>query len=517
MRRRRERDITIPRGGDAMQSRGDARAGKESVKPVSPADAAPVMPQIPSAQVPDHIEDTASSVMPIETHTASKHRAAKAIGIIIGIIVALGVIGGAAAYITYQMGFWGDVEVPDVMGLNESQATKRLADAGFLAESHEEKVDEGYGTVTSMEPKAGQAARHDSVVMIGIGQQRIMPDVIGLKPDEAKNMLVAEGSKVEPTIEYRVSVDQDEDTILESYPEAGTTIKSTDEITLYVARSLKVPDVTGMQQEEACAAIEELGLATQVEWRESSELYPTVLETSPLPGTRVEDGSTVTVYVANGGPEDMWHLIGYHESSSWTDAEYLDWQQWSFQYSDSYEGYINTELWSNGNYDLFFGADPWTFGMYGSWEYEPSESALYYDAAFDSVRMNFTDLSDGTADEKTVQRYMELCGFDNPQDTCTDADIALPDKKTFDSAGVSRVCTYGVTDGCTWVILLKSANDGAVETSICVMNDAAVARLTAAGGSVCDMFMFRDAYPNGLEDDAGSYDSEEAEEEGLEA
>ena len=496
---RREDSTGSPRHAGRHES--GRRYGRERTRPVRPGDAAPVMPHVSREAVPAPIADEGEQVNAVRTRKAPRHRGARTVGIVIAVVVVLAAIGGAAAFISYQMGAWGDVEVPDVMGMDAAKATAALEDAGFEAEAFDQKSDGGYGTVVSMDPSAGESVRHGSSVRIGIGTQRLLPDVVGMKPEAARQALAQAGATGEIAVEYRISLDAEEDTIVSMEPEAGSVFRSSDPITLYVARALKVPDVKGMQQDEACAAIEELGLQTQVEWRESSQEYPTVLETDPLPGTRVDEGATVTVYVANGGPEDRWHMIDYMQSSPSTDAEYLSWQNWEFQFSEASGGMIGTELWQNGNQDLFFGSDPWAFATRDWWDSSSEESALAAGAGFHSVRMNFSDLSDGAADEKTVRRYMDICGFDNPQDTCTDGDISLPSKRKFDSGGIARVCTYGVTDGCTWVILLKSANDGAVDVSLVAMDDDAVARLTADGGSVCDMFMYRDAYPNGQDDE----------------
>ena len=475
----------------------------ERTQPVRPEDAKSVMHYVSENSIPDPIAADGQQVTAVQTHSASKHRGARRAGIAIGVIFILAAIVAAGAFISYQMGMWGDVELPDVVGMDEAKATAVLSDAGFNVESSREKSDDGYGVVVKMDPAGGQEIRHGSSVGIVIGEERIVPDVVGMKPDEARDALEKEGAAGEISIEYRVSLDADEDTVMEIDPAPGAVFKSTDGFTLYVARALKVPDVKGMQQDEACAAIEALGLTTQVEWRESSEMYPTVLETDPLPGTRMEEGATVTVYVANGGPQDRWHLTEYLQSASSTVSDYLWWQQWELRYSEAYDGWIALEMWRNGSQDLFFGSDPWALSAPDWVDPYSAESALAYGASFDGVRMNFSDLSEGAADERTVQRYMDMCGFDNPQDTCTDKDISLPNKRQFDSGGITRVCTYGITDGCTWVILLKSTNDGAVDVSLVAMDDDAAARLTADGGSVCDMFMYRDAYPYGGDDEDG--------------
>ncbi len=480
----------------------EGRYKGERTRPVHPEDASSVMPHVPDESIPEPIAADGRQVDAVRTHKEPKHRGARRAGIVVAVVVVLAAIIAAAAYISYQMGMWGDVDLPDVVGMSQAKAEETLTDAGFEVVAKHEKSDDGYGSVISMDPKGGQPIRHGSTVNLAVGEERIVPDVVGMKPDAARQALEQEGAVGEIAIEYRVSLDAAEDTVIGIEPEAGAVFKSTDAFTLYVARALKVPNVKGMQQDEAVAAIEELGLSAQVEWRESSEAYPTVLETDPLQGTRVEEGSTVTVYVANGGPENKWHLTGYFQAPSSADAEYLWWQQWELQHSESSDGWISLELWRNGNRDLFFGSDPWEFAAPDWLDPYSAESALANGDSFDGVRMNFSDLSEGTADEKTVQRYMDMCGFDNPQDTCTDKDISLPNKRAFDSGGVTRVCTYGVTDGYTWVILLKSTNDGAVDVSLVAMDDAAAARLTADGGSVCDMFMYRDAYPYGEDGEA---------------
>ena len=66
------------------------------------------------------------------------------------------------------------------------------------------------------------------------------------------------------------------------------------------ARELRVPDVVGMDQDEARETLEERGFAVAIERRNSNKPRGEVTSQEPEGGERLEEGETVTIFVSEG-------------------------------------------------------------------------------------------------------------------------------------------------------------------------------------------------------------------------
>lgn len=127
------------------------------------------------------------------------------------------------------------VQVPDVTGLDQSAAKKRLADAGFEVDTEQQDSSEPEGTVVEQSPVAGTEADDGSTVTIVVSTGEVeVPDVVGMDEDSARQELRDQGFKVEvdnvatndPDQDGKVS-DQDPRT---GKQPAGSTIVLTVEI-----------------------------------------------------------------------------------------------------------------------------------------------------------------------------------------------------------------------------------------------------------------------------------------------
>lgn len=92
--------------------------------------------------------------------------------------------------------------------------------------------------------------------------------------------------------------------ILNQSPKAGTTVKTTADITLTVnagGKTLAMPDLINDSQEDAVAALKKLNLKYQIlSVVDSKTAAGYVKNTDPVVGTQVIEGSTVKVYVSTG-------------------------------------------------------------------------------------------------------------------------------------------------------------------------------------------------------------------------
>lgn len=201
------------------------------------------------------------------------------------------------------------VLVPDVVGLARAEAESVL-DVLFFCE-YVERADSNVaaGTVLEQSPAAGELAPFRSRLEVTVAGQATtgglaMPDLVNLPLDVALQVvealdLVAEPS-FQPTSDGRMFV------ILSQGPVAGTRVARGSSVALVVSRptggstQLRVPSVVGMKAESAKALLEGAGLVTSSSTRSSPLRAGTVLETSPVAGTSVAAGSTVSLVLSRG-------------------------------------------------------------------------------------------------------------------------------------------------------------------------------------------------------------------------
>jgi serine/threonine-protein kinase len=92
------------------------------------------------------------------------------------------------------------IEVPDVRGLSQVEATQRLANAGFrVSATSEPSSDVDAGNVIRTQPGAGSQAAKDSTVTIVVSsgpKQVSVPDVTGASQSSATSQLEGAGLKV---------------------------------------------------------------------------------------------------------------------------------------------------------------------------------------------------------------------------------------------------------------------------------------------------------------------------------
>ena len=128
------------------------------------------------------------------------------------------------------------VEVPDVTSVPEGVARTRLAQAGLSVSTVERRFDvEPPGTVLSQAPPGGtRLSRGDSVALVVSAgtEEFVMPDVIGQGINVARAQLEQRGLVVR--IE---AVDSPEapDTVLETIPAPGTTVRTSDIVRIRIA------------------------------------------------------------------------------------------------------------------------------------------------------------------------------------------------------------------------------------------------------------------------------------------
>lgn len=136
----------------------------------------------------------------------------------------------------------------------------------------------------------------------------------------------------------RKNSDEEEGTALATNPSKDAVVTSGEEVVLTVAQPYTVPDVTGMSQDDATRTIADAGLESKIEWRESEGAARSALSTEPAAGERVKAGSTVTITVVAPGARDETYLADYLTSAPRDVSSYLSWKGWSFRYGKTAAG-----------------------------------------------------------------------------------------------------------------------------------------------------------------------------------
>ena len=207
------------------------------------------------------------------------------------------------------------VEVPDVSGLNVSEAINTLQDAGFIVsdeqrEEASETIPEGHVTKTS--PAAGSIRKEGTeiILYVSLGDITVeIEDYTGENYNEVKGRL--EALNLQVIIERRDLEegedpnDYEEGIIIDQSVEPGERLSEGDRITLYI------PNLTNqypnfVEDEYSVAEVEEFaedyGINLTINYEETTEYEPgTIIRQSRAAGTTVVEGARLTITVATNG------------------------------------------------------------------------------------------------------------------------------------------------------------------------------------------------------------------------
>jgi eukaryotic-like serine/threonine-protein kinase len=194
--------------------------------------------------------------------------------------------------------------VPAVAGQDVQSATATLHDAGFATTVVRRTSAKPVDQVLAQDPGGGarvaKGTRVTLTVSRGPGSVSI-PSVEALGQQQARAKLEDAGLSVAPVVRVAdASVPVGD--VVRSSPTAGTPVQRGSSVTLFVSSGpapVKVPDVTGFSQRDAHQTLTSQGFVVSTVQQESGDASPgTVLRETPVAGTKVEPGSTVTIVVA---------------------------------------------------------------------------------------------------------------------------------------------------------------------------------------------------------------------------
>ena len=196
----------------------------------------------------------------------------------------------------------GTVKVPDVLGLTEADAKRRVRAAGLRPTTEQESSAKvPAGIVIRTDPSGGRPVDRRSAVTLTVSsgpEQVDVPDVTG--QDEADAVATLREKGLTAVIREKAS-SEPEGTVVSQTPAGGLQVDQGSSITVFVSNGKvkEVPDVTGLSQSDAESQIEDAGFTPTIRTRptDQPDEIGTVLSQSPRGGAERREGSTVALTV----------------------------------------------------------------------------------------------------------------------------------------------------------------------------------------------------------------------------
>ena len=193
-------------------------------------------------------------------------------------------------------------DVPNVVGKGQDEASRTLTDAGLalgaVTDAYSEDVPPGQ--VISQSVAAGTSLAHDSTVDVVLSkgrEPRTVPTLTGKGASAAKSSIEALGLVASPTEAYSDTVPEGQ--VISQQTREGSTVYRGDSVSYTVSKgpeTVTVPDVVGLQRQEARNKLEGAGLTVQEDLILGG-FFNTVRSSDPAGGSKVKKGSTVTISI----------------------------------------------------------------------------------------------------------------------------------------------------------------------------------------------------------------------------
>jgi eukaryotic-like serine/threonine-protein kinase len=222
-------------------------------------------------------------------------------------IVAL-LAAAVAALVAYALTRPSHVAVPDVTGQNVDEATQILNERGFRVAIESIPSTAPRNQVVEQDPIAtnlsGDKAEEDSTVTLNVSSGPAIvavPAVANLTQTEARKRLENAGFNV--NVQETFSKTVPKGLAIGTEPAAATQLSTAQPVTLLISRGANtviVPDVVGLDDQAALAALQNAGLSGTLVQRDSTEPAGEILSQSPAAGRRVPRGMQVTVFASTG-------------------------------------------------------------------------------------------------------------------------------------------------------------------------------------------------------------------------
>jgi eukaryotic-like serine/threonine-protein kinase len=222
-----------------------------------------------------------------------------------------------------------EVDVPDVVGLTEERATQELEDAGLEVRPRDRsnaEIDEG--EVFRQNPEAGATADEGDEVTIFVSSgpgEVTVPNLLTLTENQAEAALEEVGLELGRV--RRQNSESPQGTVIQQSPGSGEMLNEGEQVDIILSRGVattEVPDVVGLSEGDAVAAIEDANLSPEVVREPSDEDEGIVIAQDPSGGTETDEGDTVRIVVSEGPQFEMPDVEGddADEAEQFLEEEY---------------------------------------------------------------------------------------------------------------------------------------------------------------------------------------------------
>jgi beta-lactam-binding protein with PASTA domain len=194
------------------------------------------------------------------------------------------------------------VEVPDLVGMTEAQAATAISDAGLkLGETKREFNDEvESGTVYEQTPAAASEVPPETEVTITVSkgtETASVPNVVGMAEAQATQTLEDAGFQVAREESFDDTVASG--VVSGQNPSAGVNAETGTTVTITVSKGAEtatVPNVVGIQENQAVEALEDAGLRSSVQYEDNANVG-VVIRQDPAANASVAPDTRVTIVV----------------------------------------------------------------------------------------------------------------------------------------------------------------------------------------------------------------------------
>ena len=227
----------------------------------------------------------------------------------LSLVIAL--VGGAALWaLTDQGSEPVGADMPDLIGLSPSEAAEQLAQLPITLEISYQDVrsdDVEAGLVAASTPESGSELAEGADVQLSVAAGPLtvlVPEVVESPERDARRALDAAGF-TDVEVVQEPAEGRPAGTVTDSDPDEGEYVPYDTTVVLTVVEGVTVPDLVGSSEEEAVAALADLGLEADVEEAEDPPRSEGEVEHhSPEPGSVVGEGTLVVLGGSTGPEED---------------------------------------------------------------------------------------------------------------------------------------------------------------------------------------------------------------------
>jgi eukaryotic-like serine/threonine-protein kinase len=203
-----------------------------------------------------------------------------------------------------------EIEVPPVVGQTRAEAERLITEAGLSIGQVTERADATFaeGIVVEQDPPQGARVGADAPVnlVVSTGPETvIVPNLVNLSERDATAQLQSLGLLVRVQDEHSDEVARD--LVIRSDPVADSEVQLGDTVLIVVSQGpapVEVPDLVGLTQAEAEAALAELGLTMVADTQgvADSSQDGLVIDQNPNAGEVLVPGDTVNVAIGEFTP-----------------------------------------------------------------------------------------------------------------------------------------------------------------------------------------------------------------------